>query len=123
MDDRAKRFIIPIQPCAQPKINNIYPWDISSPANLYQDIYEIALKTGYIGTFSEFKNTLGAFLQAQGAIINQELYDGQYEVIPLPETSQILRTTNKLMSGDVVVKPIPYYETSNDAGGYTVFIG
>jgi len=37
--------------------------------------------------------------------------------------SQILRTNDKIMTDNVVVEPIPYYETTNDAGGYTVIIG
>lgn len=51
------------------------------------------------------------------------LYDGVYQVIPLPELDIILETANKRMLDDVVVKEIPYYQVSNQAGGYTVTIG
>ena len=33
------------------------------------------------------------------------------------------KTKNKLLKEDVIVEQIPYYETTNDAGGYTVIIG
>jgi len=50
-------------------------------------------------------------------------YDGPYEVTPMPYTMQILPTSNLVMSEDVNVKEIPYYETSNTSGGYTATIG
>ena len=50
-------------------------------------------------------------------------YDGSYEVTPLAHTEQVLETTGKRMEGDVTVLEIPYYETSNESGGYTVNIG
>lgn len=51
------------------------------------------------------------------------LYNGVYQVIPLPELDIVLETANKRLLDDVVVKEIPYYEVSNEAGGYTVTIG
>lgn len=51
------------------------------------------------------------------------LYDGSYEVSPLARTEVILPTTGKRMEDDVVVLEIPYYETTNESGGYTVIIG
>lgn len=50
-------------------------------------------------------------------------YDGSYEVTPLAYTEQVLETTGKRMEGDVTVLEIPYYETTNESGGYTVNIG
>lgn len=50
-------------------------------------------------------------------------YDGSYEVTPLVATESILQTNQKKMEDDVVVLPIPYYETTNESGGYTVIIG
>lgn len=49
-------------------------------------------------------------------------YYGDYEVTP-KVTSQTLQTKDKLMSDDVVVKEIPFFETSNNAGGNTIYIG
>ena len=51
------------------------------------------------------------------------VYDGTYEITPLTETDQILSTSGKRMTDDVVVLAIPYYETTNESGGYTVNIG
>lgn len=44
-------------------------------------------------------------------------------VIPLAERQTVLETAEKLLLEDIVVKEIPYYETSNSAGGDTVYIG
>ena len=49
-------------------------------------------------------------------------YTGNYEVIP-KTTAQILETAQKLMTDDLTVKAIPYYEVSNNQGGLTVVIG
>lgn len=50
------------------------------------------------------------------------VYDGAYEVTPEKDT-QMLATTGKVMMDDVTVLAIPYYETTNESGGYTVVIG
>lgn len=49
-------------------------------------------------------------------------FKGDYEVVPKIE-SQSLETKDKLMSKDVLIKSIPYYEVSNPQGGNTVYIG
>lgn len=51
-----------------------------------------------------------------------ERYDGEYEVRPKVE-EQSLPTKNKLLSEDVNIEGIPYFETTNESGGYTVIIG
>lgn len=48
-------------------------------------------------------------------------YDGPYEVTPKVE-SQVLNTKSKVMRSDVTVNRIPIFETSNSAGGETVYI-
>lgn len=50
-------------------------------------------------------------------------YNGEYEVTPMPYTQQILPTANLVMSTDVNVKEIPFYEVSNSSGGKTATIG
>ena len=60
---------------------------------------------------------------SDNVIIDFDNYTGQYSVTPLPNIDQILKTKNKLLKEDVIVEQIPYYETTNDAGGYTVIIG
>lgn len=49
------------------------------------------------------------------------IYQGSYDVIP-KVIEQYLDTDNKTMIDDVTVRAIPYYETSNESGGYTVYI-
>lgn len=50
-----------------------------------------------------------------------ELYEGSYESTPSTQ-DQVLDVGRKVMARDVVVKAIPYYETSNETGT-TVYIG
>ena len=50
-----------------------------------------------------------------------EYYDGDYIVTPGVD-GQTLETNSKLMDDDVTIKAIPYYDTTNPAGGSTVYI-
>lgn len=54
-------------------------------------------------------------------VANAESYTGDYEVMP-KTTAQELETAQKLMTDNVTVSAIPYYEVSNDTGT-TVTIG
>lgn len=51
-----------------------------------------------------------------------EVYGGPYEVTPKAWEEQILQTDGKLMSDDVTVFRVPYYETSNLFDGKTAYI-
>ena len=51
-----------------------------------------------------------------------ETYDGPYSVEP-DFAAQTLETSGKLMDDDVTVEPIFTSQVSNDAGGYTFYIG
>lgn len=53
--------------------------------------------------------------------VGYEEYLDEYRVIP-KVSSQILSTSDKHLSKDVVVDPIPYYEVSNQ-NGKTIIIG
>ncbi len=68
-------------------------------------------------------SVVGALSSAE--IIYEDLpaYEGSYDVTPLPGAETILETVGKRMTGDVTVGEIPYYETTNPQGGYTVIIG
>ena len=123
MDMVTKQFILPVQPKAEPKMPIIYPWESTNLYNLCMQLYELAHNTGYTDTFEEFKAHFGEYLESGDSIIDYDAYAGQYEVTPLPDVEQILRTHNKVLKHDVVIQPIPYYETTNEAGGYTVIIG
>ena len=55
-------------------------------------------------------------------VLEPDHYEGEYEVVPKVER-QILETEQKLMTEDLLIHGIPFYEVSNDAGGTTVYIG
>lgn len=50
------------------------------------------------------------------------LYEGDYVATP-KVGEQTLPTTAKVMVGDVTIKAIPFFNTSNTSGGSTVYIG
>lgn len=125
MEAITQRFITPPAPVAAEK-SYIYPWEHTELMVLCKRIYDLAIKTGYTGTLDEFKENFGTYLKNNKIIITPEdidAYVGQYEVIPLPLVEQILQTTNKVLTEDIVVSPIPYATVSNLAGGYTAIIG
>ncbi|BDE87010.1 hypothetical protein CE91St42_14680 [Oscillospiraceae bacterium] len=48
-------------------------------------------------------------------------YTGDYEVTP-KTTPQTLETAGKVLAKDIAVNAIPYFETSNEQDGWTVYI-
>lgn len=50
-------------------------------------------------------------------------YKGVYEVTPLPYIGIQLQTAHTRLNQDIIINEIPYYQTSNESGGYTVIIG
>ena len=51
------------------------------------------------------------------------VYSGSYTVIPKPEDEVVLPTANKLLSDNVTVGRVPFYEVTNQSGGKTFIIG
>lgn len=45
-----------------------------------------------------------------------DIYGGEYKIVPKTFEERVLKE-------DVVVKEVPFYETSNDSGGITAYIG
>ena len=119
-----KQFIVPPAP-APVKAKCVYPWETTELNLLCQRLYTLAAQTGYTGTLDDFKIGFGAYLEANNIITTEdfEKYVGQYEITPLPLMEQILQTADKVLTDNIVVAPIPYYEVSNEAGGITVSIG
>lgn len=75
--------------------------------------------------FTENTETLRANLgevQTVTEYIGGEVYAGDYAVTPKAE-AQTMPTKGKVMTDDVVIHKIPYYEVSNNSGGTTVYIG
>lgn len=49
-------------------------------------------------------------------------YTGTYSVTPKAFQTQTLETADKMLSEDIVIGEIPYYQTSNNSGGITSYI-
>lgn len=78
--------------------------------------------SNYIDTYTIFFTNGGHFeYQIVNGVIHY--YDGEYEVTPMPYTTQILPTANLAMSTDISIREIPFYEVSNSSGGKTATIG
>ena len=101
----------------------------NTPENIHADINPISdIKTTIHssasnklkGTFYEKKSIIGSFSLPQSSR-DIDIYAGPYEVIPKIR-NQTLDTKNKMLSKNIFIKQIPYYETSNESG-YTVYIG
>ncbi len=56
------------------------------------------------------------------SVVGAETYAGSYEVTPKAWEEQTLETAHKLMTDDVTVFRVPYYETSNLFDGKTAYI-
>lgn len=80
----------------------------------------IASKKSLKGSITT-KEKISGFVNV-GGMIQQESYDGSYEVIPTIG-QQILQTKNKTMVNDLTIKSIPYSEVTNISNGITVTIG
>ena len=66
-------------------------------------------------------NSTGSMVGKLGLVADREEYDGEYIVTP-SRVATDLKTKHKVMRGDIHVKEIPYYETSNETGT-TIYIG
>ena len=75
------------------------------------DVTVSGLNTQVDVTLSDGNQTITADI-GEFTIIDHEAYSGAYEVTPSGST-QTLDTDRKVLSRDVTVRPIPYYETSN----------
>lgn len=83
---------------------------------------KMKINAGFNESSTELKAVFGNFYGVTEQPPDAEIYTGQYNVTPKPE-AQSLNTAQKLMTDDVTIKSIPYYDVSNTAGGRTVFIG
>lgn len=68
------------------------------------------------------KTMIGAINELNSKQQNVDYYDGDYTVTPKVE-KQELATRQKLLTEDVKIKEIPFFEVSNNEGGQTAFIG
>lgn len=71
---------------------------------------------------SDAKRFVAGMGEIQFVTPKSDLYKGEYVVTPKTET-QTMPTKGKVMDDNVTIKPIPYVESDNAAGGKTVIIG
>lgn len=104
------------------QVNNIGPLGPPGKEGNGIDKIEKTSTSGLVDTYTIFF-TDGREFNYQ--IVNGEVhyYDGPYEVTPMVDTTQILPTANLVMSNNVNINQIPYYEVSNPSGGKTATIG
>lgn len=86
-------------------------------------VYDLELEESpsYELTFNDVDITYDMDVDSSFQISNAETYSGEYEVIPKADEGTMLLTKNKLLTDNVTVTKIPYYETSNP-DGVTVYI-
>ena len=91
------------------------------------------LQSGTITGVISAQKSLRGNIEAHGALSGTvalpkvvdyggEVYEGEYIITPETD-SQTLPTARKRMQDDLTVLAIPYYETTNETGGNTVYIG
>ena len=80
----------------------------------------IASKKSLKGSITT-KEKISGFVNV-GGMIQQESYDGSYEVTPTIG-HQNLQTKNKTMDNDQTIKSIRYPEVNNTSNGITVTLG
>lgn len=91
-------------------LKRIYPWDGYDVTIVMQWLYAQAAKTGFTGTFEDFKLRYGGYIEAADP---QDIYDiienytGTYHITPLVGIEQILKTKNKVLNQDIIIDPIP----------------
>ena len=91
-------------------LKRIYPWDEYDLALTMQWLFDQAKKTGFTGTYEDFKLRYGAYIEAQDP---QDIYDlienyeGSYVITPLAAIDQVLHTKNKVLNEDIIVEQIP----------------
>ena len=51
------------------------------------------------------------------------IYDGTYEIQAEIGDDIVIPVKNKYLTDEIVIKPVPYAEVSNDSGGLTITIG
>ena len=68
------------------------------------------------------KGTLSSPGSLTGTVGVYPPYQENYSVTPKAGVQQVLKTANKLLTEDIIINPIPYYETTNPSDGITVYI-
>ena len=67
-----------------------------------------------------YAGTIGGAISA-GAPRN--VYSGVYKITPKTRKEVVLETAKKYLEQDIKVLKVPFYQTSNEQGGITIYIG
>ena len=107
-------------------LKRIYPWDEYDITLVMTWLYTQAKKTGFVGTFDDFKLRYGKFIEATDPQDIQDLienYSGTYHITPLMSIEQVLQTKNKVLNQNIIIDPIPedvVVSKKSYKGSYTV---
>lgn len=90
--------------------------------HVYGELHGTLTSTGqlhgsFVGDHHKIQGTLTI-----PSVVGAQAYDGPYEVTPKAWDEQVLQTDGKLMTDDVTVFRVPYYETVNLFDGKTAYI-
>lgn len=91
-------------------LKRIYPWDEYNITLVMSWLFAQAKKTGFTGTFEDFKLRYGAYVEAADPQEMHDLienYTGTYHITPLVSIEQVLKTKNKVLNQDIIIDPIP----------------
>lgn len=91
-------------------LKRIYPWENYDITMVMKWLFAQAQKTGFTGDFNDFKLRYGAYVEATDPEDMQNLieqYQGTYQITPLVSIEQVLKTKNKVLNQDIIIKPIP----------------
>ena len=107
-------------------LKRIYPWDTYDITLVMQWLFAQAQRTGFTGTFEDFKQRYGSYVEATDPHDIYDLienYQGTYHITPLVSIEQVLQTKNKVLNSTIIIDPIPesLINTSKPyQGSYTV---
>ena len=91
-------------------LKRIYPWDEYDITLVMSWLYAQAQKTGFTGTFEDFKQRYGTYIEATDPKTIYDLidnYTGTYHIKPLVGIQQVLQTKNRILNQDIIVEAIP----------------
>ncbi len=82
------------------------------------DMENLQYRDGVLSGSGSFEGELGVFFKGGSA----DSYVGETTVIPRAREDVVLPTKDTVVHEDITVKQVPYYATSNEAGGNTIYI-
>ena len=89
--------------------------------HVYGELSGTLTSSGQLSGFLNAGKGISGTLTIPSAV-GVDIYTGPYEVTPKAWDEQTLETAHKLMTDDVTVFRVPYYETSNLFDGKTAYI-